>query len=103
MASPEQVAELRRKTSEPDTTTYDDSTLDGMIDAAGSVDEAAAVVWQEKASLYSELVDISEAGSSRKNSQLMANALEMARYYASTDDQQLIQTRPTTSPIRRAQ
>lgn len=103
MATGEQIAELRRKTSEPDETTYNDATLGQMIDGAGSVDEAASEVWQEKASMYSELVDISEAGSSRKNSQLMQNALEMARYYGSASSEELVQSAPRTSPIRRAE
>lgn len=103
MATTEQIAELRRKTSEPDTTTYDDATLNTMIDTAGSVDEAAVVVWQEKASLYAELVDISEAGSSRKNSQLMQNAQEMAQFYSATGDVDLTTVAPRTSPIRRAE
>ena len=83
MATAEQIAELRRKVSEPDTTTYSDTQLNAIIDENASVDAAASVIWEEKSSMYAELVDISEAGSSRKNSQLAANAREQARYYSS--------------------
>lgn len=93
MASAEQIAELRRKVSEPDESTYTDVVLSNKIDAAGSdVDAVAVSIWQDKASMYAELVDISEAGSSRKNSQLMTQALRMAEYYTSGGD-------PTVGPV----
>lgn len=105
MASADQIAELRRKISEPDTTTYSDADLNTRIDEAnGDVNGVAGVIWQEKASQYSEMVDISEAGSSRKNSQLMKNALEMASFYAgnSTDSAADTADRPRTRAIVRA-
>ena len=102
MASADQIAELRRKISEPDTTTYSDVDLSNKIDAAqGDVDQVASDIWTDKASMYAELVDTSEAGSSRKNSQLMKQALDMANFYGSRNDTQLV-TGPTTRPIVRA-
>lgn len=87
MASPEEIADLRRKISELDNTNYSDAVLGARIDAAdGDLNKVAYSIWQEKAATYAELVDISEAGSSRKNSQLYKNALEMADYYAGIDD-----------------
>lgn len=84
MASAEQIAELRRMISEPENTApWDDQTLGDLIDEnQNDLNVTAAAIWQEKASTYSEMVDISEAGSSRKNSQLMGNALKMAGYYS---------------------
>lgn len=105
MASVEQIAELRRKISEPDETTYADITLSNMIDDAGAdINSVAASIWEEKASTYAELVDISEAGSSRKNGQLYSNALAMTKYYRGLDSGEPVAGTdiPTTTPIVRA-
>lgn len=107
MATNEQIAELRRMASEPDDTNgYTNTVLNDIIDEnSNDLNVSAASIWQEKASTYSEMVDISEAGSSRKNSQLMANALSMARYYRqqATDLAPVPGTDlPTTTPIVRA-
>lgn len=87
MASAEQIAELRRKISEPDDVApYTDVALGVMIDeASGDVNYVAGNIWEEKGSLYAEMTDITEAGSSRKNSQLYKNALEMAAWYRRVD------------------
>lgn len=77
MASIEEVRELRRSIAEPDDTTYDDAALSLLIDTAGSLDGAALIVWKEKAASFVGLVDISEGGSSRKNSDLHKQALAM--------------------------
>lgn len=88
MATPEQILTLRRKINElDDVEPYTDAVLGALIDAAsGDTDVVASDVWAEKASQYAELVDISEAGSSRKNSQLYKNALEMASHFKHDDD-----------------
>jgi hypothetical protein len=106
MASPEQIADLRRMISEPDDADpWTDIVLGGLIDAAaGDLNTVAADVWQEKASTYSEMVDISEAGSSRKNSQLMGNALKMAEFFSGKAESAAPVPGvdlPTTSPIVR--
>lgn len=107
MATSEQIAELRRMASEPDGSNgYSDEVLDDLIDSnGGDLNLSAASIWQEKASTYSEMVDITEAGSSRKNSQLMSNALNMAKYYngqAASGDPIPGTDIPTTTPIVRA-
>lgn len=106
MATQEQINELRRMTSEPDEANYSDTTLAEIIDNnGGDLNISAASIWQEKASTYSEMVDITEAGSSRKNSQLMNNALTMARHYseAAASSEPVSGTDiPTTTPIVRA-
>lgn len=85
MANAEQVDELRRKISEPDPDTWTDQMLSDLIDAAsGDINVVAGNLWEEKASIYAEMTDISEAGSSRKNSQLYKQALEMAAWYRTT-------------------
>lgn len=107
MASDAQIADLRRKISESDETTWTDDALAALIDAAnGDLDSVASSIWEEKAASYAELVDISEAGSSRKNSQLYSNALKMAKHYgdadAADDDPVAGVDYPTTRPIVRA-
>lgn len=58
---------------------FTDEQLDGyLIRADSDLKIAAATIWREKAALYAELVDITEAGSSRKNSDLYKRALEQA-------------------------
>lgn len=106
MATPEQRDELRRKTGEVDSTTYSDLALDQYIaDAGDDIDLAASKIWREKASEYAELVDVSEAGSSRKNSVLFKNATEQAEFYEQSSgadtDVPAAGTYSTTRPIVR--
>lgn len=107
MATLVQTSELRLMISEPDQTPYSDAALELRIDnASNDLDLVAAGIWQEKASTYSEMVDISEAGSTRKNSQLFTNALKMAQYYKEQSVaavEGIVPGRdiPTTTPIVR--
>lgn len=57
--------------------------LDRLAAEDGSLDfnSSAAYIWNQKAAEYSELVDVSESGSSRKFSDLSKNALAMAAKY----------------------
>lgn len=82
MATVEDIATLRRITNEPGTDTYTDEALSAYLDAAGSVDAAAAVIWEEKAARASNLVNVSESGSSRSLNQIYQNALDQAKFYA---------------------
>lgn len=82
MATDEERMQVRRNTGEVGSDTYSDVVLDAYIlDAAGDLDLASVRIWREKASSYAELVDISEAGSSRKNSDLFKNANAQADYF----------------------
>lgn len=87
MATPAQVAELRSLVD--DTTqpfTFENTVLSAYIDsAAGDVRKAAGQVWSIRASQYAGLVDITEGASSRKNSQLYGQALQMAKYYGTEE------------------
>lgn len=75
--------QLRRATGENDVdSTYEDSDLDFYLDeASGDVNSAASSIWREKASNYAELTDITEAGSSRKNSVLYDHAIQQMELY----------------------
>lgn len=83
MATAEQIARLRRMTGEvePDST-YTDLQLGDIIDEVGELNLAASRVWGEKASMVADLVNISEAGSSRSNSDLFKHAKDQQAYYA---------------------
>jgi hypothetical protein len=84
MATPEQIAQVRRNVSElEDVAPYTDAVVEAYIDDIGDVDAVSALIWEEKASSYAELVDISEAGSSRKNGSLYKNATDRAAYFSS--------------------
>lgn len=51
------------------------------VNGVTNVEAATANLWRQKAARYSGLVDVSEAGSSRKFSDLHKNALAMAGKY----------------------
>jgi hypothetical protein len=78
--------------------------LSSYIDAAGGdVRAAAGTVWGVKASRFAGLVDVTEGASSRKNSQLHAQALKMAEYFSpgSSDGGSVTVARSRTRPIVR--
>lgn len=87
MATQTAIAELRRladDTEQPYLLT--NIELGAYLDAvAGDPRKAAGQVWAVKASKYAGLVDVTEGASSRKNSQLYKQALEMAAYYGADE------------------
>lgn len=102
MADATQVADLRRLAGEMAPSTYSDEELSARIDAAnGDLDVVAADIWEEKAASYAELVDVTEAGSSRKNSDLYKAAIAMHDHF-SGDDIGVAGGASTTRPITRA-
>jgi hypothetical protein len=77
-----QIDDLRRATNEPEgDSEYNDDDLESILQSAGSLAGAAAVVWKQKAAKAAELVDLVEGSSSRKLSDLADNALRMAALY----------------------
>jgi len=79
--------------------TFSDTEIDNMLTATdGDVRAAASGYWYTKAVSYSEMVDISEAGSSRKNSDLFKNAMALAQQY---DDSTATGDVAVTSTTRR--
>lgn len=81
---PEVILRLRHYIGDTDSAAYEytDTQLTGYLDdAEGEPIAAAAVIWRVKAASYADLVDISEAGSSRKNSDLFKNAISMAEWF----------------------
>lgn len=82
MADNDVYTNLRRMTGEVDSDTYTNVDLEMFLErAAGDLNIAAALIWGEKASAYADLVDISEAGSSRKNSDLFKHSKEQQTYF----------------------
>ena len=77
------MATLRRYIAEPDESSYSDAVLNDMFDAnLGDVNVTAAEVWADKAGKAATLVDTSEGASSRKMSQVFAQAQRQAAFYA---------------------
>lgn len=79
-----QVQQLRDAIDEQDTAEpYTDAALKSKIAAAnGDVNVVAYYIWVSKAAALSSLVDISEGGSSRKNSQAYTNAKDMLTHFS---------------------
>lgn len=104
MATPADVVRLRRMADAGDTSKYRDADLSARIDEAGSVEGAAADMWREKAASYAGLVDTTEGNSSRKLSQLQANALAMAKQLDGSvpgDIAVILEARPRSRAITR--
>jgi hypothetical protein len=87
MATVEEVAALRRFVAEPDDSTYTDVMLGAILDASESANAAAYEIWLQKAAGYADVVDISEGGSQRKNSDLYKNAMTMAALFKARVDE----------------
>lgn len=88
MATEAEINRVRRSTN-VDEEDYSDSDISGIIDALeGNLNLASAQIWEEKAAKYSELVDTSESGSSRKQSSLFENAVKMVEYYTNKADEE---------------
>lgn len=87
MATAQQIADLRRKINEPnDVDPYTDLYLGTLIDTGLELRLIAANIWEEKATQVLDLVNISEGGSSRANSQLHSNYLAMAKQLRTDDN-----------------
>lgn len=94
MATSDQVAEVRENTNEPTADPYTDSEIGQLIDALGSVNLASAAIWSRKAASYVEVVDTTEAGASRKLSDLYDRAVkEAARWKAAEEEEAEADTR----------
>lgn len=77
------VAMLRRLTDELTDSNFGDAFLaDLLASNGGDVNKTASAVWSMKAAASAGLVDVTESGSSRKLSDVSANALAMSKYLA---------------------
>lgn len=85
--SPETIMQLRRLLNDVVAPyKYSDVELDNYLtENDDNVKKTASQIWYMKAAEYSSSVDISEAGSSRKNSDLFKNALMLAKQYDADD------------------
>lgn len=105
MATPEQIAELRRLISQPDDVApWTDAVLSARIDALAGADLRilAATIWSEKAASYADLVDVREGNSDRKLSQLYKQANDMAAAFSAAVEVSVTSSRVSrTRPIER--
>jgi len=102
MASPAELTRLQRIAPQGD---FTDAEISALIDAKG-INGAAADLWGAQTSATASLVDITESGSSRKNSQAHDKAKQMLEYYAGLyagEQDALVNTGPTarTRTMRR--
>jgi hypothetical protein len=82
MATADQIDQVRQNTNETDEASpWTDGAIDALIDSLGSVDLASGAIWRRKVAEYAELVDTSEAGASRKLSDLYDRAVKQAAYW----------------------
>jgi hypothetical protein len=105
MATNDDYLRLRRMTGEIGSKTYNDTDLDEFITlAAGDLNLAASAIWREKASAYADLVNMSEAGSSRSNSDLFKHAKEQEATFLAASSSGAVDTAgwSTTRPIVRS-
>jgi hypothetical protein len=104
----EDYLERLRLFSDVEGTFTDTQLLEFLTEATNdagvtSLTFAASEVWRAKAGRYASLVDISEAGSSRKLGDLYKHALEMSKAYRASFDEETALTagRPRTRAIVR--
>lgn len=97
--TPEERMQLRRMIGDAtEPYTYDDAQIDEWLtETEGDPRAAAASFWYNKSTEYSEMVDITEAGSSRKNSDLFKNALALAKQFDDSDDNPVETVTPSTT------
>lgn len=82
MANNDDYLRLRRMTGEDDSEKYTNADLEIFInDAGGDINLAASAIWAEKAADYADLVNQSEAGSSRSNSDLFKHAADQRDHF----------------------
>lgn len=95
MASASDILIVRGNTNEPnDVAPFTDAYIGGLIDAS-DVAGATAVIWENKAAILSEQVDVTEAGASHKFSDLFDHAQKMVTYWRTQAG-----TEPTTGTVR---
>jgi hypothetical protein len=106
MATNDDYLRLRRMTGEDDATSkYTNADLEIFIANAGlDLNLAAATIWAEKAAGYADLVNVTEAGSSRSLSDLYKHAADQRDHFQTLADTTAgtVQVSSTTRPIQRA-
>jgi hypothetical protein len=97
--SPEEIMLLRRMIGDDvEPYQFSDDEIDAMlVETEGDFRKAASSFWYMKATRYSESVDITEAGSSRKNSDLFKNAMALAKQYDDDDGEVVEEVLPSTT------
>lgn len=82
---------------------YTDDYLDDLMLEEGTIRAVVYRIWRRQAARYSKLVDTTESGSSRRMSQLHANALKMVDFYKPVTQEEVAQSSgPFTVAVERA-
>ena len=69
---------------------WDPDKIEELIDAGTSVNSISASYWEERYAATSELIDISESGSSRGLSAVTRNARDLAALYRKRVDDEVV-------------
>lgn len=102
MATAAEIAEVRVNTQElNEAPPYTNEFIGDLIDAYG-VTEAEHKIWISKRNTVANLVDISEGGSSRKNSQLFESYSKIVAGYETDGGGIAGKRAPRTRAIERA-
>lgn len=99
MATQEDVLLVKRNTDNGGGWT--DADISAALDSGLSVRAVTHQIWTSVAANSATLVDVSEAGSSRKLSDLHKNALAMAKHWDPVVEVTELSSRPTTRRITR--
>lgn len=79
---------------------YSDEELDARFAEDNSNFNLLAYhIWVEKAASYSTMVDTSESGSSRANSDLYNNAVKQANFYKTLADEGVVEAEAEVAPF----
>jgi hypothetical protein len=96
---PATIYEARQRAGEVGDTHYSDEQIADLLTArSGDTAAVAFDIWSYKASDAANLVDVSEAGSSRKFSDLYKQCLEMAKFWGDQSPEILALQRTTAKP-----
>lgn len=74
---------------------YDANKIEDLLDSGQTLNSIAARFWEERWSASSELIDISESGSSRGLSAVTKNARDLAALYRGRADSEVGSDTPT--------
>lgn len=84
----EQVQDMLGGQENADEHGYDAAKIEALLDGGNTANEIAATFWERRYAATSELIDMSESGSSRGLSAITKNARDLAAMYRKrTDDE----------------
>ena len=93
MAEPEEIAAVQAMlggAEKAEQNGWTEEKIAALLDAGDSENSIAALYWEERYAATSELIDISESGSSRGLSAVTRNAANLAKLYRDRADAETV-------------